>query len=71
MNHTLPALASTPPVPGEHGYYHAKHRGATYRAPDGRLLFHFSLKEPLERMQHWVTYNGIVPEDVQLARRYG
>ena len=73
MNHSLPPLASTPPVPGEYGYYHTKHSGPSYRTPENKLV-NFSLKEQLQGTRPWVTYHGIVPERlvrVSRARIYG
>lgn len=63
MNFSLPDTASAPPVPGEHGYYHAKHSADDFRTP-GRVLVNYSLKKKVDKTPPWVTYQGIVPAEL-------
>lgn len=61
MNFTLPDLASTPPVPGEHGYYHSYNPAQAFRTTDGARV-NFSVKDRLNDKRAWVTYTGTVPD---------
>ena len=61
MNFSLPDSASAPPVPGEHGYFHAYHSAQAFRTEDGARV-NFSVKTPLASKRAWVTAAGTVPE---------